>query len=81
MLNQDKSPLKEKITSFAYYRYGPMHGGLGISKLRVLIKKDMKKIFLQFFVIKTLDPYPYPDSLEMLDPYLDPESINSDHPH
>ncbi len=26
------------------------------------------KIFSQFFAIKTLDPYPDPDSLEMLDP-------------
>ncbi len=29
--------------------------------------------FLQFLVIKTLDPYP--DSLEMLDPDPDPDAI------
>jgi hypothetical protein len=34
--------------------------------------------FFQFLVIKTLDPDPFPDpdSLEMLDP--DPDSVNSD---
>jgi hypothetical protein len=41
--------------------------------LQFLIKKDIKKLllyFVQFLVIKTLDPDPYPDSdsLEMLDP-------------
>ncbi len=57
-----------------------LYGGLGISKLQFLIKKRYKTNFqlyiflLQFLVIKTLDPYPDPDSLEMLDldPYPDP---------
>jgi hypothetical protein len=51
-----------------------LYGGLGISKLQFLIKKEEKKFqlyfFLQILVIKTLDPYPDPDSnsLEILDP-------------
>ncbi len=32
-------------------------------------------------VIKTLDPVPYPDSLEMLDPDPDPDSMNPDPQH
>jgi hypothetical protein len=36
----------------------------------------MFTFFLQFLVIKTLDPYLEPDSLEMLDPDLD--SMNPD---
>jgi hypothetical protein len=48
--------------------------GLGICKLQFLIKKGKKQFSAVFFflrlVIKTLDPDPYPDpdSLEMLDP-------------
>ncbi len=55
----------------------PVLCSLDISKLPFLITKDSKKnfrFFLQFLVIKTLDPDP--DSLEMLDPY--PESMNPD---
>jgi hypothetical protein len=48
-------------------------GGLGISKLKVLIKKRKQKnqwyFFYQFLVIETLDP----DYLEMVDPDLDPQ--------
>jgi hypothetical protein len=73
-----------------------LYGSLGISKLQFLIKKRYIKnfklyFFLQFLVIKTLDPDPYlnpnpcsyPDSLEMLDsdPYPDPDSINADPQH
>jgi hypothetical protein len=45
--------------------------------LQFLIKKDIKKNifqFLQFLVIKTLDP----DSTEMLDPDSDPDSMHPD---
>jgi hypothetical protein len=52
-----------------------LYEGLGISKLLLLIKKRYLKkfklyFFLQFLVIETLDtdPYPDPDSLEMLVP-------------
>jgi hypothetical protein len=40
-------------------------------------------IFLQFLVIKALDPYTDHDSLEMLDldPYPDPDSMNPDPQH
>jgi hypothetical protein len=42
-----------------------LYGGLGISKLQFLIKKELlKKFQLQCLVMKTPDP----DSLEMLDP-------------
>ncbi len=58
-----------------------VYGGLGISKLPFLIKKEKKisdVFFLQFLVIKTLDP----DSLEMLDPdpYPNPDSMNPPDP-
>jgi len=47
-----------------------------------LIKKKFKKFsavfFLQFLVILTLDPDPYPNSLEMLDPNPYPDSMNPD---
>jgi hypothetical protein len=43
-------------------------GGLEISKLQFLIKKG------KFLVIKTLDPEPDPESLDMLDP--DPDSLD-----
>ncbi len=46
-----------------------LSGGLGISKLQFCSKKEERKVQLflfQFLVIKTLDPDPYPDSLEML---------------
>jgi hypothetical protein len=40
----------------------------------------MSSVFVShFLVIKTLDPYPDPDSLEMLDP--DPDSMNPDPQH
>ncbi len=64
-----------------------LYGGLGISKLKFLIKKRKKKnlsciFYLQFSVIKTLDPYldPDPESLEMLvtNQYPDPDSMNLD---
>jgi hypothetical protein len=47
-----------------------------MSKFHILTKKEKKLscIFLQFLVIKTLDPDL--DSLEMLD--LDPDSTNQD---
>ncbi len=54
-----------------------LYGVLGISKLQFFIKKRNEKIsagFFQFLVIKTLDPYPNPDSTEI----LDPDSINPD---
>ncbi len=48
-----------------------LYGGPGKSKLQFLIKKE-KKLSAVFFIlvlaIKTLDPEPEPDSLEMLDP-------------
>jgi hypothetical protein len=56
----------------------------GITKLHFLIQKSKKKfllyLFFQFLVIKTLDPFPDPDSLEILDPdpYPNPHSMNSD---
>ncbi len=42
---------------------------------------DQKKIYkkIQFLVIKTLDPEPDPDSLEILD--RDPNSMNPDPQH
>jgi hypothetical protein len=47
--------------------------------LQFLIKKDTFVVifFLQFLVIKTLDPDPEPDpdSLEMLDPDPDPQPL------
>ncbi len=48
---------------------------MGISKFHSFYLKKVKKInlyflLLQFLIIKTLDPYPDPDSLEMLDPQL-----------
>jgi len=52
-------------------------GGLGISILKFLIKKDKFSFQLYFFfilVIKTLDPDP--GSLKMLD--SDPNSMNPD---
>jgi hypothetical protein len=58
---------------------GVLYEGLGISKLQVLIiirrKKYLLYFFLKFLVIKTLDPdsEPGPDSLELLDPDLDPQ--------
>jgi hypothetical protein len=54
-----------------------LYGGLGIRKLKCLIKiicKSLSCIFFLSFVIKTLDPYP--DSLEMQD--SDPDSMNTD---
>jgi hypothetical protein len=56
-------------------------GGLGLSKLQFFINNDKyfsAVFFLQFLVIKTLDPDPKPDPelLEMLDP--DPDLINLD---
>jgi hypothetical protein len=49
-----------------------MDACLRIRKWQFWIKKNKKflLIFLKIFVIKTLDPGPYPDpdSLEMLDP-------------
>jgi hypothetical protein len=64
-----------------------LYGGLGISKLQFLIKKDTRKkiqlYVFKFLVIKTLDPDPYPVSLENLDlaPSPDPDSINPDSQH
>jgi hypothetical protein len=56
-------------------RLDVLYEGLGISKLRFLIKKDFLKFsscFFEFLVIETLDPDP--DSLEMLDHNPDPQS-------
>ncbi len=55
-----------------------LYGGPEISKLQFLIKKKYLEIFIcifffNFLVIKTLDPYPDPYSLEMLYPDLDPQ--------
>jgi hypothetical protein len=64
------------------FSVGVLYGGLGISKLKFLIKKYKFflscKIFLLFFVIKTLDPELDPDSQleKMLDPH--PHSIDVD---
>ncbi len=57
-----------------------LNKGLGISELQFLIKKALQNFQLYFFllhflVIKTLDLDP--DSLEMLDLYLDPDSCES----
>jgi hypothetical protein len=43
-------------------------------------KKNSAVFFILFSVIKNLDPYPDPDSLEMLDldPYPDLDSMNPD---
>jgi hypothetical protein len=54
---------------------------LDISKLQLLINKNLKNFcciffFFQFLVMKTLDPDQ--DSLEMRDPYPDPDSMNLD---
>jgi hypothetical protein len=54
---------------------------LDISKLQLLIKKNILKnfcciFFLKFLVIKTLDPDQ--DSLEMPDPYPYPDPLNPD---
>jgi hypothetical protein len=58
-----------------------LYGGLGISKLQFLMKKERKKIFSCIFffilVIETLDPYLDPNSLEMLDPDPYPDSIHN----
>jgi hypothetical protein len=55
-----------------------LYGGLGISRLQFL--KNLNKISGRcFFFIKTLDPDPYPDSLERLDP--DPDSMHPDPKH
>ncbi len=62
-------------------QWGPWIG----SNFNFLSRKDLKHFFncivFQFFVTKTLDPDPYPgpDSLEMLD--LDPDSMNPDPQH
>ncbi len=44
-----------------FYNLDILYGGLGIGKLKFLIKKNFKKfsavIFFQFLVIKALDPY------------------------
>ena len=44
-----------------FYNLDILYGGLGIGKLKFLIKKKLKKfsavIFFQFLVIKALDPY------------------------
>jgi hypothetical protein len=50
-----------------------LYGGIGISKLHFLIKKKEKTnfqlyFFLQFFVIKTLDLDPDPDSAFQVNP-------------
>jgi hypothetical protein len=57
------------------YSLDVLSGGLVISKLQFWIRKRKEKnfncIFFQFLVIKTLDPYPGPES----DPYPDPDSL------
>jgi hypothetical protein len=60
-----------------------VHGGLGKSKLQFLFKKIFKNFQLYFSVIKTLDPFPDPDSLEILDTDLYPvlNSMNPDPQH
>jgi hypothetical protein len=55
-----------------------LQGGLEISKLPFLIKKDIN-IFLLCYFNKTLDPDP--DSLEILDPDPDLDSMNLDPQH
>jgi hypothetical protein len=74
---------RKKLINFGYslLRAEGVSYSLDTSKLQFLmryIKKFLCFFLLQFSVIKTLDPYPDPDSLEMLDP--DPDSMNPD-PH
>jgi hypothetical protein len=48
-----------------------LYRGLGISKLQSLVKKREEifaLVFFNFMFIKTADPNPVADSLEMLDP-------------
>jgi hypothetical protein len=49
-----------------------LYGGLGISTVNCNFdlkkKENISAVFFQFLVIETLDQYPDPDSLEMLDP-------------
>jgi hypothetical protein len=48
-----------------------LYRGLGISKLQFLVKKKRENFcigFFYFLFIKTVDPNPVADSLEMLDP-------------
>ncbi len=51
-----------------------LYQGLGVSKLQFLIEKKISAVFffLRFLFTKILDPDPYPDSLEMMDPASDP---------
>ncbi len=60
-----------------------LYEGLGISKFQFSIRKRYKKISVvfcfHFLVIKTLDPDPEPDSLELLGP--DPDLMNPDPQH
>ncbi len=76
VVDQGGQKWPRKISSFEV-----LYGGLGISKLQVFERKKILAVFfLQFLVIKTLDPYPDPDSLEMLDPnpYPDSDSMYPD---
>jgi hypothetical protein len=61
-----------------------IYGGLGVSKLKLLIKKDQVFFSCKFFHLatKTLDPDPQDrngNQPKMLDP--DPESLNPDSKH
>ncbi len=64
------------------YSLDVLYGGLGISKLQFLIKKRKEKISAEISLIFIppfiLGPHPDPDSLEMLDPDLYPDSMNPD---
>ncbi len=56
--------------------------GLCFINLPLLVKQEIfffPSVFKKKLVIKTLDPDPYPDSLEMLEP--DPNSLNLDPQH
>ncbi len=59
------------------FSLGVLYGGLEKSKLKfIYLKRKRKKfqLFFQCLVFKTLDPYPDPDSLEVLDPDPDPST-------
>jgi hypothetical protein len=63
---------------------GVLNGGLGISELQFLIKKEKKKIVVFFSSIFCHQnpgsiSFSDPDSLEMLDP--DPDSMKPDPQH
>ncbi len=59
-----------------------LYEGLGKVNCNFLSNKEKKKISVEFLFqvlfIKTLDPYPDPDSFEMLEPDPDPDSLFRD---